>query len=201
MVLKLCCDASLWRHKMQKPLTVYCGASSIYAKKQQLAVDVCHLGGVQPVLKCIQGKDKDTRRNGCAVLSVLAATALGLEQMRSCSAIPPVIACVRDNDVRTRRDAVSSLAALCENESDHNLVIQAGGLKAISIGLDSKDVETQKWSLRCIKLLAFNSQVHKAVKDGSLGIIESISRCALDSNDPELVIVAKDVQAAISMSA
>ena len=70
-------------------------------------------------------------------------------QMRSLNAIPTVVSCVRDVDVSTRRDAISILAVLCENESDHQQIIQAGGLQSISVALSSNDADTQKLEIFC----------------------------------------------------
>lgn len=55
-------------------------------------------------------------------------------------------------------------------------------------------------ALRCIKLLAFNSEVHRAVKGGHFHIAENITRCTQEGTDPDLVTIAKDVQATISMT-
>ena len=104
----------------------------------------------------------------------------------------------KDQDPRTRRDASLVLAALCENESDHPLVLQGGGLKAIAGAVASKDEETAAAGLRSLKLMCFNSQVQKACKDGSLGIMQELRRCA-ESQDTEVSALAKDVQATLAM--
>ena len=62
----------------------------------------------------------------------------------------------------------------------------------------SKDEETAAAGLRSLKLMCFNSQVQKACKDGSLGIMQELRRCA-ESQDTEVSALAKDVQATLAM--
>jgi hypothetical protein len=168
-------------------------------KNDKVAAEICHLGGIQPILKCIQSSDSEIRRNGCAALNILSCSALGLEQVRSLNGIAPVVACVRDTNTRARRDAMGVLARLCENESEHNQVVQAGGLRAIDIAFSTSDVETQKSALRCIKSLAFHSQVHKTIQEAYPGIPSAIAKLEKGSSDPEVATAAKDVRATLDM--
>lgn len=45
------------------------------------AIETCHLGGVQPVLRCVSLSDVEIKRTACSVMAVLAQTVLGLEQV------------------------------------------------------------------------------------------------------------------------
>lgn len=163
------------------------------------AVETCHLGAVQPVLRCVSMGDSEIRQTACSVIRVLGATALGMEQIRTVSNMSSIVACVCDNDVRTRRDASSVFLSLCENESDHQQIVQSGGLKALDAALSSSDAETIKFALRCIKSLCFTLEVRNMIKDGAFGIHAWVGKYANTSSNSEIAIAAKDAMTALSL--